>query len=85
MLWAELSGRRSALGTPVGEKDLAEPIERFGAGRVVPEGDLDALTDAVRSVLADPAAARGGAERARAELTWDAAAAAHVALYRELS
>ena len=31
------------------------------------------------------AAARAGAERARAELTWDAAAALHLALYRELA
>ena len=30
------------------------------------------------------AAARAGAERARAELTWDASAAQHLALYREL-
>jgi glycosyltransferase involved in cell wall biosynthesis len=66
---------------------LAEPIERFGAGRVVPAGDLDALTAAVSDLLSDDAAlaaARVGAERARAELTWDAAAAAHLALYREL-
>jgi glycosyltransferase involved in cell wall biosynthesis len=51
---------------------------------VVPAGDVDALTEAVREVLADPAPFRAGAERARAELTWDAAAAAHLALYREL-
>jgi glycosyltransferase involved in cell wall biosynthesis len=75
-------------GIPVVAYDvggLAEPIERFGAGRVVPAGDVDALTDAVRDVLADPSPARAGAERARAELTWDAAAAAHLALYRELA
>lgn len=75
-------------GVPVVAYDvggLAEPIERFGAGRVVPAGDLDALTEAVREVLADPAPARAGAERARAELTWHAAAAAHLALYREIA
>ena len=58
---------------------LAEPISRFGAGRVVPAGDVDALTEAARELLADPArslARAPGAERARAELTWDAAAAA---------
>jgi glycosyltransferase involved in cell wall biosynthesis len=77
-------------GVPVVAYDvggLAEPIERFGAGRVVPAGDLDALTAAVSDLLSDDAAlaaARVGAERARAELTWDAAAAAHLALYREL-
>ena len=78
-------------GVPVIAYDvggLAEPIERFGAGRVVPAGDLDALTAAVGELLADTdalAAARAGAERARAELTWDAAAAAHLALYREIA
>jgi glycosyltransferase involved in cell wall biosynthesis len=54
---------------------------------VVPAGDVDALTEAARELLADPEAldgARAGAERARAELTWDAAAEKHLALYREL-
>jgi glycosyltransferase involved in cell wall biosynthesis len=53
----------------------------------VPAGDLDALADAARELLDDPAAlerARAGAERARRELTWDAAAQAHLELYREL-
>ena len=64
---------------------LAEPIAQYGAGRVVPAGDLDALTEALRELLADPEAlakARAGAEQARAELTWDAAAARHLDLYR---
>ena len=67
---------------------LAEPIESYGAGRVVCADDVDALTDAVRELLDDPAAlaaARTGAERARAELTWDAAALRHLELYRELT
>lgn len=75
-------------GVPVVAYDvggLAEPIERFGAGRVVPAGDVAALTDAVREVLADPESARAGAERARAELTWSAAAASHLTLYREIA
>ena len=78
-------------GVPVVAYDvggLAEPIERFGAGRVVPAGDVDALTAAVSDLLSDAgalAAVRAGAERARAELTWDAAAAAHLALYREIA
>ncbi len=66
---------------------LADPIRAFGAGRVVPAGDVDALTAAVGELLGDPVAlagARAGAERARAALTWDAAAAAHLALYEEL-
>jgi D-inositol-3-phosphate glycosyltransferase len=78
-------------GVPVVAYDvggLAEPIERFGAGRVVPAGDVEALTEAARELLSNAgalAAARAGAERARAELTWDASAAAHLALYRELA
>lgn len=66
---------------------LGEVVERFGAGAVVPPGDVDALADAVERLLGDSAAlegARSGAERARAELTWDASAAAHLDLYREL-
>jgi glycosyltransferase involved in cell wall biosynthesis len=67
---------------------IAEPIQRFGAGRVVEAGDVDALAAAVRELLDDPAAladARAGARRARETLTWDAAASAHLALYRELA
>ena len=67
---------------------IAEPVRRFGAGRVVPAGDVDALAEAARALLDDPAAlaaAREGARRARAELTWEAFAAAHLALYREVA
>ncbi len=67
---------------------LGDPIRRYGAGRVVPAGDIDALTEATRELLEDPdalARAREGARRARAELTWDAAAAQHLELYRELA
>jgi glycosyltransferase involved in cell wall biosynthesis len=66
---------------------IAEPVRRFGAGRVVPAGDVGALAAAVRDLLDDPTAleaARAGARRARAELTWDAAARAHLDLYEEL-
>jgi glycosyltransferase involved in cell wall biosynthesis len=66
---------------------LGETIRAYGAGLVVPQGDVEALADAARTLLEDEAAlagARAGAERARAELTWDAAAAQHLALYREL-
>jgi glycosyltransferase involved in cell wall biosynthesis len=66
---------------------LAEPVRTYDAGRVVPAGDVEALTMAVRSLLGDPsalAAARAGAERARAELTWESAARSHLELYREL-
>jgi glycosyltransferase involved in cell wall biosynthesis len=66
---------------------IAEPIEKFGAGRVVPAGDVEALAAAARELLEDPIAlerARAGAERARDTLTWDASAAAHIELYEEL-
>ena len=82
--------RALGAGVPVVAYDvggIAEPVRRFEAGRVVPPGDLDALADAARELLDDPAAlerARAGAERARRELTWDAAALAHLELYREL-
>jgi glycosyltransferase involved in cell wall biosynthesis len=67
---------------------LPEPVRAFGAGRVVAADDVDGLAAAIRELLDDPdalAAAREGALRARAELTWDAAAEAHLALYRELA
>jgi glycosyltransferase involved in cell wall biosynthesis len=67
---------------------VAEPVRRFDAGRVVEAGDVEALGDAVRELLDDPAAlaaARDGARRARDELTWDASARAHLALYGEIA
>ncbi|HYI74163.1 MAG TPA: glycosyltransferase family 4 protein [Gaiellaceae bacterium] len=67
---------------------LGEVVRRFGAGAVVAPGDAEAMSDALRRMLDEPlvlAAAREGAERAREELTWDASAAAHLDLYRELA
>ena len=67
---------------------LGEPVRRYGAGAVVPAGDIEALADAARTLLEDPDAlqrARTGAETARRELTWDAAARAHLDLYRSLA
>jgi glycosyltransferase involved in cell wall biosynthesis len=66
---------------------LGEPVRAFAAGRVVTPDDVDGLAAALRELLDDEsalAAARAGAGRARAELTWDAAALAHLELYREL-
>jgi glycosyltransferase involved in cell wall biosynthesis len=66
---------------------LGEPVRAYGAGRVVPAGDVDAMTEAIRELLGDEdalSAARAGAERARRELTWEASAAQHLELYREL-
>ena len=65
----------------------ASRCSAYGAGRVVPAGDVDALTAAVRELLDDreALAARGPARSAPAsELTWDAAAERHLELYREL-
>jgi glycosyltransferase involved in cell wall biosynthesis len=67
---------------------IAEPVRRFGAGRVVEAGNVQALAEALRELLEDGEElerARAGAQRARAELTWDAAARAHLELYRELT
>jgi glycosyltransferase involved in cell wall biosynthesis len=67
---------------------IAEPVKRFGAGRAVPPGDVDALTEAARELLDDADAltrAREGARRARETLTWEASAQAHLDLYRELT
>ena len=66
---------------------LPEPVRAYGAGRVVPADDVDALAAAVRELLDDAdalAAARAGAARAREELTWESSARAHLDLYREL-
>jgi glycosyltransferase involved in cell wall biosynthesis len=66
---------------------LGEVVRTYGAGRVVPAGDVEALATALRELLAGGTAleeARAGAARARGELTWDGAAAAHLALYEEL-
>jgi glycosyltransferase involved in cell wall biosynthesis len=82
--------RALGAGVPVVAYDvagLAEPVRRFEAGRVVPAGDVDALAGAIAELIRDAGAlagARAGAQRAREELTWDAAAAAHLELYREL-
>jgi glycosyltransferase involved in cell wall biosynthesis len=62
-------------------------VTRFCAGVVAGADDIEALADSVARLLAEPAvleAARDGARRARAELTWDDAAVAHLALYEEV-
>jgi glycosyltransferase involved in cell wall biosynthesis len=66
---------------------LPDPVRHYGAGRVVPAGDVDALAAAIRELVGDRDAlerARAGARAAREALTWDRAAAAHLDLYREV-
>jgi glycosyltransferase involved in cell wall biosynthesis len=66
---------------------LGEVVGRFGAGAVVEPGDVDGIVRALETLLGDAdalAAARRGAEAARDALTWEASAAAHLDLYREL-
>jgi len=66
---------------------LGEVVGRFGAGAVVEAGDIGGMALAIENLLGDAdalAAARRGAEAARQELTWEASAAAHLDLYREL-
>jgi glycosyltransferase involved in cell wall biosynthesis len=82
--------RALGAGVPVIVYDvggLGEPVRAFGAGRVVSPDDVDGLAAAIGELLHDGDAldaARAGALRARDELTWDASAAAHLDLYREL-
>ena len=67
---------------------LGEVVGRFGAGAVVEPGDVGGMALALENLLGDAdalAAARRGAEAAREELTWEASAAAHLDLYRELA
>lgn len=67
---------------------LGEVVDRFGAGAVVAPGDVEAMSAALARLLGDGealAVARAGAERARDALTWDASAAAHLDLYREIA
>jgi glycosyltransferase involved in cell wall biosynthesis len=77
-------------GVPVAAYDvggIAEPVRCYEAGVIAPADDLNALAEAVGRLLDDPAEltlAREGALRARAELTWDASAAAHVVMYESL-
>ena len=67
---------------------VAEPVRRFGAGRVVPPATSKRSPPPSTSCSRDPAAleeARAGARRAREELTWDAAARAHLEIYEEIA
>jgi len=66
---------------------LPDPVGAYGAGAVVPAGNVGAFAEAVSHLLGSSEAlseARLGAQRAREALTWDAAAKAHLELYKSL-
>jgi glycosyltransferase involved in cell wall biosynthesis len=77
-------------GRPAVVSDLGqvgETVRRFGAGATVPPEDPAALAAACIHLLGNRkalASAFAGVERARAALTWDAAAEAHERLYESL-
>ncbi|HTW39899.1 MAG TPA: glycosyltransferase family 4 protein [Thermoplasmata archaeon] len=80
-----------AAGTPVVATSVGavpEVLDGGRAGRLVPYGDVAALTGALRSVLEDPAANQrfvdAGRERVRG-LDWSVAVERHRALYRDLT
>ena len=77
-------------GRPAVVSDLGavgDAVREFGAGRAVTPEDPAALAEACTTLLTDPLElhrAFEGALRARAELTWEAAARAHEELYEGL-
>jgi glycosyltransferase involved in cell wall biosynthesis len=80
-----LGNGRPAVVSDLGQ--VGETVRRFGAGATVPPEDPAALAAACAWLLGDPealSAAFAGVERARAALTWDAAAEAHERLYESL-
>jgi glycosyltransferase involved in cell wall biosynthesis len=85
VLATALGHGRPAVVTDVG--GLPDALREFGAGRVVPPEDSQAFAIALRELLEEDELAKAyeGAEAARRALTWDAAAAAHEAVYREVA
>ena len=80
-----------AAGTPVIATSVGavpEVLDGGRAGRLVPYGNVPALTESLRSVLADPGAnerfVTAGRERVRG-LDWSVAVEKHRALYRDVA
>jgi glycosyltransferase involved in cell wall biosynthesis len=85
VLATALGHGRPVVVTDVG--GLPDPILDFGAGRIVPADDPAALAEACADLLSDDEAlaeAFEGVQAACRALTWDAAAAAHEQVYREV-
>ena len=85
VLATALGHGRPAVVSDVGS--LGDTVREFGAGLVVPPGDVPALARACATILTDErtrADALRGAEAARAALTWEASGEAHERLYEEL-
>ncbi len=80
-----------AFGKPLLLSDVGgfPEVAATGAARTVPAGDSAALGEALRQLLADPAARSAMAERARAAAagpySWDAIAQRTLELYRSLT
>ena len=80
-----------AFGKPLLLSDVGgfPEVAATGAARTVPAGDSAALGEALRELLADPAALSAMAERARAAAagpySWDAIAHRTLELYRSLT
>ena len=68
---------------------LPEVVEDGVTGRIVPKGNVDALTEALDQLLADPALrrqmGRAGRQRALDRFDWDGTAQQFESLYEEIS
>ncbi|HET7694622.1 MAG TPA: glycosyltransferase family 4 protein [Vicinamibacterales bacterium] len=91
--WKEQFGRMlveaMSCGVPVVGSDSGEiPYVIADAGTVLPEGDAEAWTAAIASLLDDPLECRRRAEkglsRAREQFAWPAIARAHLAWFEEV-
>jgi phosphatidylinositol alpha-1,6-mannosyltransferase len=91
--WREQFGRMLieafACGVPVVASDSGEiPFVVGDAGRIVPEGDVDAWSQALADVLGNPALradmARRGHDRVRDTFAWPVVARAHAAFFDDV-
>lgn len=87
-LYSILAAARPCVASVDPGTEVARVVERAGAGVVVPPGDVEALADALRTLVADPAArAEMGAAGRRFVERWPSpgdVAATYEALFEEL-